>query len=86
MDEVFDESELPDYINWAEAKTVTPVKDQGRCGSWWAFTAVGALDGAHFVKSGKLLSFSEQQLIDCSSRDKFENHGCHGGDMYFAFA
>ena len=64
---VFDESELPDSFNWIEAGYNIPVKDQGRCGSCWAFSAIGALEGAHFAATGELLSFSEQQLIDCST-------------------
>ena len=64
---VFDESELPDSFNWIEAGYNIPVKDQGRCGSCWAFFAIGALEGAHYATTGELLSFSEQQLIDCST-------------------
>ena len=62
-------------INWVSKGAVTPVKDQGRCGSCWSFSTTGALEGAHQIKSGKLLSFSEQQLVDCSTA----NHGCNGG-------
>ena len=60
-------SDLTDYVNWVEAGAVNPVKDQGRCGACWAFTAIGAIEGAYFVKHQKLLSFSEQQLIDCDT-------------------
>ena len=83
---VFDEpeSDLPVSINWVELGGVTPVKDQGSCGSCWSFAAIGALEGAHFAASGELLSFSEQQLIDCPDR-KAGTMGCHGGDPYSAF-
>lgn len=67
-------------VNWIEAGAVTPVKDQGHCGSCWSFSAVGALEGAHFVASGKLESFSEQQLVDCAYGDKYNSYGCGGGN------
>ena len=82
--ESFNEAEIPDYVNWVEAGAVTPVKNQDRCGACWAFSSTGALEGANFVKSGELLSFSEQQLIDCTTGD-YRNKGCHGGSMWFAF-
>ena len=62
-------------IDWRTKGAVTPVKDQGNCGSCWAFSSTGALEGAHFVATGKLLSFSEQELVDCNT----QNYGCNGG-------
>jgi C1A family cysteine protease len=59
--------ELPTTVDWVAAGGVTPVKNQGSCGSCWTFSTTGALEGANFVTSGTLLSFSEQQLIDCDT-------------------
>lgn len=68
-------NDLPASVNWIDAGAVNTVQDQGRCGSCWAFSAVAAMEGAHQLKSGKLLKLAEQQCVDCDKK----SHGCNGG-------
>jgi C1A family cysteine protease len=74
-----DDSNTPAGVDWRKKGAVTGVKDQGQCGSCYTFSSSGALEGLYFIKKGSLVSFSEQQLLDCTSSGG--NQGCDGGLM-----
>jgi C1A family cysteine protease len=77
------EETTSDSVDWRNNGAVNPMKDQGSCGSCWAFSAVSSLESANFLKNGELLDLSEQQFVDCSRSTG--SQGCNGGWMHWAF-
>ena len=75
-----DTRDLNDSVDWRAQGAVNPVKDQGRCGSCWAFSATGAIESAHAIQSGELLSLSDQQTTSCAL-----GFGCGGGWQWAGF-
>ena len=75
-----DRHEIPAEFDWRQHNVVNPPKDQGQCGSCWAFGAIGSLESTHAVKRGELLRLSEQQIVDCD----LGQGGCNGGVPAYA--
>ncbi|KAF5195043.1 Vignain [Thalictrum thalictroides] len=79
---MYKDAAVPPSVDWRQKGAVNRVKDQGQCGSCWAFSTIAAVEGINYIKTKKLVSLSEQELVDC---DTSENQGCSGGLMELAF-
>ncbi|XP_054278184.1 procathepsin L-like [Macrosteles quadrilineatus] len=85
MFEMDENLEPPKTLDWRKKGAVTPVKDQGKCGSDYIFSAVGSIEGQNFLKTKKLVSLSVQQIVDCGNWYYYDVRGCSGGDIKGVF-
>jgi len=76
----------PDSYDWRTQGAVAAVKNQGYCGSCWAFAATAAMESAYYIDNGALMTFSEQQLVDCVTDTQGCCNGCNGGFYHPAWA
>jgi len=76
---------LPTSVDWRQEGMVTPVKDQGSCGSCWAFSAVEAIESAWMIAGNSQVILSPQELVDCTLTPVTENEGCNGGWYFWSY-
>jgi cathepsin L len=74
---------IPNYVDWRTQGIVNQIQDQGSCGSCYAYSALAAIEGQYFKKTGQLIKLSEQNIVDCSR--SYGNDGCAGGIMNSVF-
>ena len=84
VETLFKRQIIPSSIDWRNKGIVSPIKNQGYCGSCWAFSTIASLEGQFAKKIGKLTQLSEQNLIDCSTT-RYGSFGCNGGVITGAF-
>ena len=77
--------QAPAEIDWRSQGVLNPIKNQGQCGSCWAFSTTGALESNIAVSTGSLNNFSEQQLVDCCGDKGYQCLGCSGAWPEWAF-
>ncbi|KAG6545013.1 hypothetical protein Mapa_013705 [Marchantia paleacea] len=74
---------VPKAVDWRKKGAVTAIKDQGECGSCWAFSTIGGVEGINQIRTGNLVSLSEQELVSCDVTANTQ--GCEGGYMDYGY-
>jgi C1A family cysteine protease len=72
-------SDAPDSIDWTKKGVVNPIRDQGQCGSCWAFATTANAESVWAISKGQLMDLSEEFLVDCATGVGYFNMGCNGG-------